>query len=58
MQLDLGTRERSISIDSRLEGFTEVAAAAALQAGRRGRTLDQNTLSNLNALGVRGDRDV
>jgi hypothetical protein len=58
MQLDLGTRERSISIDSRLEGFTEVAAAAALQAGRCGRTLDQNTLSNLNALGVRGDRDV
>ena len=58
MQLDLGTRERSISIDSRLEGFTEVAAAAALQAGRRGQALDQNTLSNLNALGVRGDRDV
>ena len=55
MQLDLGTGERSISVDSRLEGFADVAAAAAHQAQRRGYKLDGNTLLNLRALGVRCD---
>ena len=53
MQLDLGTRERSISLDSRLEGFPEIAAAAAMHAQRLGHPLDETTLSNLKALGVR-----
>jgi hypothetical protein len=55
MQLDLGTRGRSISVDSRLQGFAEVAAAAASHAQRLGHRLDQATLSNLKALGVGGD---
>jgi len=55
MQLDLGTGQRALSVDSRLEGFAEVAGAAAQQARRRGCHLDETTLSNLKALGVRGD---
>jgi hypothetical protein len=55
MQLDLGTRERSISVDSRLEGFSEVAAVAAREAQRHGRQLDESTRFNLNVLGVRLD---
>ncbi len=58
MQLDLGSRERSISVDSRLQGFPEVAAAAASHAQRLGRQLDEATLSNLKALGVRRDGDA
>ena len=55
MQLDLGTGQRSLSLDSRLEGFAEIAGVAAQQAGRRGCRLDETTLLNLKALGVRGD---
>ena len=58
MQLDLGSRERSISVDSRLQGFPEIAAAAALHAQRLGHPLDETTLSNLKALGVRSDGDA
>ena len=55
MQLDLRTGQRSISVDSRLEGFADVASAVAQQARRRGCRLDETTLLNLTALGVRGD---
>ena len=55
MQLDLGTGQRSLSVDSRLEGFAEIAGVAAQQARRRGCRLDETTLVNLKALGVRGD---
>ena len=55
MQLDLGTRGRSISVDSRLEGFADIAGVAARHAQRRGHRLDETTLSNLRALGVRCD---
>jgi hypothetical protein len=55
MQLDLGTRQRSICVDSRLEGFADVAGVAAQQARHRGCRLDETTLLNLKALGVRGD---
>ena len=58
MQLDLGTRERSISVDSRLQGFPEVAAVAASHAERLGHPLDETTVSNLRALGVRRDDDA
>jgi hypothetical protein len=36
MQLDLGTGQRSLSVDSRLEGFAEIAGVAAQEARRRG----------------------
>ena len=55
MQLDLGTGQRSISVDSRLEGFADIAGVAAQEARRRGRRLDETTLLNLKALGVPGD---
>ena len=55
MQLDLGTRQRSICVDSRLEGFAELASTAAQEALRRGHRLDEATLLNLKALGVRYD---
>ena len=55
MQLDLGTGKRALSVDSRLEGFADVAGVAAQEARRRGCHLDETTLSNLKALGVRGD---
>jgi hypothetical protein len=55
MQLDLGTGQRSISVDSRLEGFADIAGVAAQQARRRGCRLDETTLLNLKALGIRGD---
>lgn len=55
MQLDLGTGQRSLSVDSRLEGFAEIAGVAAQEAGRRGCGLDETTLLNLKALGVRSD---
>ena len=55
MQLDLGTGQRSLSVDSRLEGFADIAGVAAQQARRRGCPLDETTLLNLKALGVRGN---
>ncbi len=50
MQLDLRGPSRSISVDSSLSGFAEVARASAREATRRGCTLDEATLSNLQAL--------
>ena len=58
MQLDLGTRGRSISVDSRLQGFAEVVALAAQQAQRHGCTLDESTRFNLKAFGVQVDGDA
>ena len=57
MQLDLGTGtgRRSLSVDSRLEGFADIAEVAAQEARRRGCRLDETTLLNLKALGVRGN---
>ena len=55
MQLDLSTGVRSVSIDSRLNEFAEIADVAARQAQRRGRRLDETTLLNLKALGIRCD---
>jgi len=58
MQLDLGSRGRSISVDSRLQGFAEVVAVAAQQALRCGCPLDETTRFNLKALGVQVDVDA
>ena len=55
MQLDLSTGVGSVSIDSRLNEFAEIAHVAARQARRRGRRLDETTLLNLKALGIRCD---
>jgi hypothetical protein len=55
MQLDLSTGAGSVSVDSRLDGFADIAGVAAQQALRRGCRLDETTLLNLKALGIRGD---
>ena len=57
MQLDLGTRHASIRMDSRLDGFAEIAQRALAQLRRNGRSADEPTLLNLRALGVLPDRD-
>lgn len=51
MQLDLRGARRSISVDSSLGGFAELALTAAREAIRRGKTLDERTRNNLGALG-------
>lgn len=50
MQLDLRAASRSISVDSRLTGFAEIVRASVREATRRGCTLDEATLANLEAL--------
>jgi hypothetical protein len=51
MQLKLGDARRTIRIDSGLDGFAELAGAAAQAAARRDLALDAATLANLKALG-------
>ena len=59
MQLDLGTGQRSISVDSRLQNFADVVDIAAQQVERRGHPpLDETTRRNLKALGVRSGGDA
>ena len=55
MQLDLSTGAGSVSVDSRLDGFADIAGVAAQQALRRAYRLDETTLLNLKALGIRCD---
>ena len=50
MQLKLGDAQHTIRIDSELDGFAELARAAARAAAARGIALDASTLSNLDAL--------
>ncbi|HEY6966230.1 MAG TPA: hypothetical protein VI229_02085 [Burkholderiales bacterium] len=50
MQLKLGDGQRTIRIDSGLEGFAQVAERAALEAARLDLALDAGTLNNLLAL--------
>jgi hypothetical protein len=50
MQLKLGDGQRTIRIDSDLEGFAQVAERAALVAARLDLALDPGTLNNLLAL--------
>jgi hypothetical protein len=52
MQLDLHGRRRTITVDSGLCGFAEVAHAAVREAQRRGCELDEDTFANLGALGA------
>ncbi len=53
MQLELRGRGRSIRLDSRIEGFTQLAERAALAATAAGVELSPPTAANLDALGIR-----
>lgn len=52
MELRLGGAGQRLRVDSRLEGFREVARCAAAHAQRRGIELDPTTVTNFAALGV------
>lgn len=52
MQLRLRDAQRTIRIDSEVDGFVELAAAVAAEALRRGAELDQPTRANLELLGI------
>jgi len=52
MQLKLGAGRSTLRIDSRVEGFSELAIASAKAADARGLSLDPATSVNLQALGV------
>ncbi|HLX80513.1 MAG TPA: hypothetical protein VKS43_08010 [Burkholderiales bacterium] len=54
MQLRLRDARRTIRIDSEVDGFAELAAAAAAEARRRGADLDLSTRANLELLGIAG----
>lgn len=51
MQLKLRDAQRTIRIESQIDGFAELALAAAGEALRRGLDLDESTHGNLRALG-------
>jgi hypothetical protein len=53
MELKLASERKSMRLDSRMQGFEEVAARAARAASENGLRLDQATVSNLAALGIR-----
>ena len=52
MQLRLRDAQRTIRIDSEVDGFVELAVAVAAEARRRGADLDQSTRANLELLGI------
>ncbi len=52
MELKLVSEAQSLRLDSRLEGFSEIAASAARAAVHNGLDLDPATRANLEALGV------
>lgn len=52
MELKLSARAQSVRLDSRLDGFGEIAACAARAASHNGLQLDRATLANLAALGI------
>jgi len=50
MQLKLGDAQRTIRIDSDLDGFVQIVERAARAAAERGLPLGASTLANLEAL--------
>lgn len=52
MQLDVGGGGRTVRVDSGLEAFDDVAAAAFAQATARGIALDSATAANAQAAGL------
>jgi hypothetical protein len=53
MQLELGAGRTRLRMDSRIEGFEELARRSVLAATARGVALSQATTANLEALGIR-----
>jgi hypothetical protein len=53
MQLELGAGRARVRLDSRIEGFDRLVRRAAEVAAARGIALNDATLSNLEAMGVR-----
>lgn len=53
MQLDLGAGGARVRLDSRIEGFDQVVRRAAEAATARDIALNDATLANLEALGIR-----
>jgi hypothetical protein len=53
MQLDLGAGSAKVRLDSRIAGFDQVVHRAAEVAAARGLALNEATVSNLQALGIR-----
>jgi hypothetical protein len=51
MQLRLRDAQHTIRIDSELDGFVGLVRVASAEALRRGLSMDENTHSNLRALG-------
>lgn len=52
MHLRLRDAQRTIRIDSEVDGFADIARAAAAAARRRGADLDEATCANLRMLGI------
>src|SRR6266567_6871316 len=53
MQLELGAGGSRVRLDSRIAGFDRLVRRAAEVAAERGVELNEATLDNLNALGIR-----
>jgi hypothetical protein len=53
MQLELGSGRTKLRLDSRLEGFTQLVERSARAAAARRLELNEATVANLEALGVR-----
>ena len=53
MQLELGAGRAKLRLDSRIEGFDRLVRRAAEVAASHGVALNDSTMSNLEALGIR-----
>jgi hypothetical protein len=53
MQLEVAAGGRRVRLDSRIGGFDQVVRRAAIAAAARGLELNEATVANLQALGVR-----
>lgn len=58
LELRISSGNRSLCLDSRIEGFERIAAQAARAAAENGLPLDGATLSNFNALGIQHSKST
>lgn len=58
LELRLSSGNRSLCLDSRIEGFERIAAQAARAAAENGLALDSATLSNLDAFGIQHSKST